>query len=301
MNFKIRHLGTLLKKTYTLWNAKSPFRESAVIAYYAIFSMPALILIVIFIAGLFLGQEEIGGYIYGQIAEVMGSTTATAVEGMITKASQTGSSFWAIAIWVGTMIFGATGVFAQLQLALNVVWEVKANPTKQNIWTFIKARLFSFGLVLSIGFLLLISFVFTSILTALVSYLSNDPSGIVLFIFSLLNILISFITTSVLFALIYKILPDAKIKWNVVWIGAFVTSLLFELGKYSLSMYFAKIDPGAIYGPAGSIILILLWVSYSSMLVFFGAEFTKVYSDFYHRAAPVKEIAVKSKGRGKEE
>src|SRR5436305_983473 len=121
MHFKIRHLGKLLKKTYSQWNAKSPFRQSAIIAYYAIFSMPALILIVIFLTGLFLGKEEVGGYIYGQIASVMGKATATAVEGMITKASETGGSFWAVAVWIGTMLFGATGVFAQLQKALNIV------------------------------------------------------------------------------------------------------------------------------------------------------------------------------------
>jgi membrane protein len=215
---------------------------------------------------------------------------------MITKASETGGSIWAIAIWVGTMIFGATGVFAQLQQALNIVWEVKANPKKENIWSFIKARLFSFGLILSIGFLLLVSLVLNSILSALTNSLGFSE-GFTATMLTVANIIVSFLMTSLLFALIYKILPDAKIRWNVVWLGAFVTSLLFELGKYALSMYFARLDPGAIYGPAGSIILILLWVSYSSMLIFFGAEFTKVYSDHYYGPTQAKEIAVKARGR----
>src|ERR1035441_4208210 len=169
-------------------------------------------------------------------------------------------------IGIITILVGATGVFVQLQKSFNIIWEVKARPSKSGIWTLLKARLFSFGLVLTIAFLLLVSLVITAILAALSRWMEAYWPAYVMF----------------LFALMFKILPDAKIKWRYVWVGAFLTGLLFEIGKFGLGLYFGEAAPGSRYGTAGSVILVLLWVSYSSMIVFYGAEFTKAYADPYH-------------------
>ncbi len=299
MQFKIKHFGKLLKKTFKVWNAKDPFRESSIIAYYSIFSIPALLTIIIAVAGMFFGRDGVSGYIYQQLGATMGMATAASIRDMISKASATGNSVWATILGVATLLLGATGVFAQLQKSLNIIWEVKADPKKQNILETIKTRVFSFGLIVSIGFLLLISLVVTSMLSVLGTYLHGELSVIMEIVFNVINFLVSFGVIAVLFAMIYKVLPDAKIRWSVVWTGSILTAFLFVLGKLALGIYFGKADPGSAYGAAGSIVLMLLWVSYSTMAVFFGAEFTKIYSDFYDLPAAPSKIAVKDKGREK--
>lgn len=301
MILQFRHLPKLLKKTLKLWNAKDPFRESAVIAYFSIFSIPALFVIVINIAGLLFSKEAITNYLYEQIGGLMGKATAESIKGMITLASTFGHSVGAAVIGIAALLIGATGVFAELQKSLNTIWEVKANPTKNNILTTIKTRIFSFGLIVSISFLLLVSLVISTLLSAVGSHLSRDFSDIMSYLFDGLNYIVSFGVITVLFALIYKVLPDVKITWSIVWTGAMMTAFLFVLGKFAIGLYFSSADPGSVYGAAGSVILILLWVSYSSMIVFFGAEFTKVYADQYQRKPPPTKIAVKAPGRGKKE
>lgn len=299
MQFKFKDTGRLLKTTYKEWNAKDPFRESAVIAYYAIFSMPALLVIVIALAGLFFGREIVSGHIYKEVSSAMGKDTADQMKGMIQNASTAQKSILATIIGVITLLFGATGVFAQLQKSLNIIWEVKADATKQGIMATLKTRLFSFGLIASIGFLLLISLVVTSMLSALSAWVKANWPDYMLYVFYVINFIVSFGVITVLFALIFKILPDAKIKWRHVWIGSMVTALLFVIGKFALGLYFGKAEPGSVYGAAGSIVLILLWVSYSSMILFFGAEFTKSFADLYSGDVPASENAEKVPGRGK--
>jgi membrane protein len=298
MKFKLKDIGFLLKQTFSKWNAKDPFRESAVIAYYSIFSIPALLVIVISIASLFFGREVISGYIYGQINSTMGATTAQEVQQMVLKTATQSNSILASIIGFVVLLLGATGVFAQLQKSLNIIWEVEADPKKENFWKTVRIRLFSFGLVVSMGFLLLVSLVATSILTALGDRLASIwPEGIMALLY-ILNFLISFAVISTLFALIFKVLPDAKIKLSSVWIGSVITALLFVIGKFGLAIYFGKTDQVSVYGSAGSVILILLWVSYSCGIVFFGAEFTKVFADHYAPAhAKPNEIAVKKEDR----
>ena len=298
MKFKLKDIGLLIKQTYSKWNAKDPFRESAVIAYYSIFSMPALLVIVISVASLFFGREMISGYIYGQINSTMGATTAEEVRQMVIKTGTQEKSVIATIVGVIVLLLGASGVFAQLQKSLNIIWEVEADPTKANFWQTVRIRLFSFGLIVSMGFLLLVSLVATSLLTALSDRLESIwPEGIIV-VFYILNFLISYAVIAVLFALIFKILPDAKIKLSSVWIGAMITALLFVIGKFALAIYFGATDQVSVYGSAGSVILILLWVSYSSGIVFFGAEFTKVFADHYAPShAKPNEIAVKKEDR----
>lgn len=300
MPFKLKKIWPLLKTTFKSWNEKDPFRQSAIISYYSIFSIPALLVIIIAVAGLFFGREVVSGYIHDMIADTMGNETAKSIQEMIIKTSEEKKSVWAAIIGIATLLIGATTVFAQFQKSLNIIWEVKADPDKEGIMDMLKTRLFSFGLIVSIGFLLLISLVITSMLTAVSDYLKSNWPDALLYIFYVIEFLISFAVITVLFALMFKILPDAKIKWRYVWIGAMLTGLLFVIGKFALGFYFGKADPGSAYGAAGSIILIMLWVSYSSMIVFFGAEFTKAYSDMYGHGTIPDKHAVKVEGRGKE-
>ena len=267
--------------------------QSAVIAYYAIFSMPGLLVIVISVGSLFFKRDVITGQLYTQISSIMGVETARQVQDMIITISQTNKSLLATIIGLITVLLGATGVFVELQKALNVIWEVKAKP-RRAIFTVIRTRLFSFGLILSVGFLLLISLTITTIIAVMGDWVMNHWPNIVLIIFYVLNFIISFGVVMLLFALLFKILPDAKIQWKHLWWGSILTAFLFILGKTAIGFYLSKTNPGSAYGAAGSIVLILLWVSYSSMILFYGAEFTRAYADYFTGKVSPTEVAVKT-------
>ncbi len=284
---------SLLKITFKNWYARDPFRESAVIGYNTIFSLPGLMVVVVTAAGYFFGADAVSGRLHYQIAEAMGNETANQINDMIIAANKSKDSWWATVIGIVTILIGATGVFVQMQTTLNTIWKVKATTAKSGIWIFLKNRLFSFGLILSIAFLLLVSLVLSSLLSALGNWTVSRTSESLLLFFQILNFVFSLAIITVLFAFMFKILPDAIIKWRFVWVGAFFTALLFVVGKSALGLYFGKVNPGSGYGAAGSMILILLWASYSSMIVFFGAEFTKTYSDHYIGETPASENAVK--------
>jgi membrane protein len=293
MKINLKRTFTVFKTAFKEWSSKDPFRESAVIAYYAIFSLPGLLVLIISLAGYFFGKEAVSGHIYSQVSSIMGSDTAKQVEAMIAKASEMKDTTWATIVGIVTIIVGATGVFAQFQKSLNVIWEVKADSAKKGIWSIIRVRLFSFGLIISIAFILLISLVITSVLSAIGEWVRARMPEFMLFLFQALNFLVSLAVISLLFALMFKFLPDAKIKWRDVWIGSIVTALLFDIGKSALGFYFGKANPGEGYGPAGSIILILLWVSYTSMIVFYGAEYTRAYADRFEKRIKPSDHAVK--------
>jgi membrane protein len=297
MNIKTKETAQLFKDAFMKWNERDPFRESAVIAYYAIFALPGLLVLVITLGGYFFGNDAVIGQLHGQISAAMGNDTADQVQDMMKKAGGSTHSIWVRMIGIITILVGATGVFVQLQKSFNIIWEVKAQPSKSGIWILLKARLFSFGLVLTIAFLLLVSLVITSILAAMSKWMEPYWPAYILSLFQIANGLISLSIISVLFALMFKILPDAKIRWRFVWVGAFLTGLLFEIGKFGLGLYFGKAEPGSRYGAAGSVVLVLLWVSYSSMIVFYGAEFTKAYADRYHGTVAAGKNAVKKTGR----
>ncbi len=279
--YALKNIWAITKNTAKAWYAADPFRQSAIIAYYAIFSIPALLVIIITCAGFIFGREAVQGEISQQIGAAIGPETAKQVEDMIANVSTHKSSVLATIIGVITLILGATGVFTQLQVSLNQIWEVKMDTTKKMWIKTLRDRLFSFGLILSIGFLLLISLIITTALEAFGAWIKMHLPDVMLFVFRLINVVLSLGVTSVLFALMFKILPDARIRWRNVWIGAVVTALLFTAGKFGLGVYFGKAHPGSAYGAAGSIVLLMLWVSYSCMIVFFGAEFTKQFTTFY--------------------
>jgi membrane protein len=277
MTKKISTFLGLLKKTFKGWSADDPFRQSAVIAYYAIFSLPALLVLIINVIGLFFEKEAINGEISRQIESVMGTATSKTVEDIVRRASEFKAGVISTIIAVVTIIIGATGVFVELQKSLNIVFDVKPGP-KKTFMTEIRHRLFSFGLILSIGFLMLVSLVISSALSAFSHWLEGVFSEGVAYLLYVLDVVLSVSVTTAMFALMFHYLPDVRIRWKTLIPGAFLTAVLFILGKYALSFYFGKAEPESVYGAAGSIILVLLWVSYSSMIVFFGAEFTKQYA-----------------------
>lgn len=288
MELKLRDLGKLFKSTFKSWNDKDPFRQSAVIAYYAIFSVPGLLVLIIAITGYFFGKDAVNENIINQISSTMGADTATSIKEMLLKASTSKSSVIGSIVSIGVLLVGATGVFVELQKSLNDIWNVK--PVKQNgLWLIIKARLFSFGLIVAIAFLLLVSLVISTGLTALSDIIKAYTSDFTVVIFNIINFIFSLAVISLLFAMMFKILPDAKIEWKHVWFGSLLTGLLFTIGKTALAFYFGTANPASVYGAAGSVILMLLWVSYSSMIVFFGAEFTAAYARRYTgKVAPME-------------
>ncbi|MGZ3932632.1 MAG: YihY/virulence factor BrkB family protein, partial [Bacteroidia bacterium] len=210
----------------------------------------------------------------------MGHDTAQQVQSMVEKAGATKEGLFANIAGIIAIVFGAMGVFVELQKSLNTIWGVKQKPNLGFI-NIVKERVFSFGLIISIGFLLLVSLLVSSALAAASHKLAASFSGAATYLFYVLEFVVSLSVIAVLFALMFKVLPDVKMKWRNVWIGAGLTAILFTMGKYAISFYFGKAQPASVYGAAGSVILILLWVSYSSLIVFFGAEFTKQYA-LYH-------------------
>jgi membrane protein len=290
---KIKPFFKITWVAYNRWWDKDPFMQSAVIAYYAIFSIPGLLVMVISISTLFFERDAITGHLYKQISSIMGTETAKQVQDMIISASQTKKSVLATIVGLITVLVGATGVFVELQKALNIIWEVKVKPRKA-ILIVLRTRLFSFGLILSIGFLLLISLIITTILSALSAWVLYHWPGILMVVFYILNFIVSFGVVMLLFALMFKILPDAKIQWKHLWLGSMLTAFLFILGKTAIGFYLSKSNPGSAYGAAGSIVIILLWVSYSSMIFFFGAEFTRAYADHISGKVEPTDVAVKT-------
>ncbi len=280
MKARLLSIWKLIKTTLINWWELEPFRQSAIIAYYTIFSLPALLVIIITIAGIAFGADAIDGKIYGQIKDTMGRETAEQVRVMLAKATESKTSVWATILGIITLVLGSVGVFVELQKTLNLIWKVEATA-RNGIWAFIRNRLFSFGLIISIAFLLMISLVVSTILSALSDLLQANSSQFLLGFFQILNFILSLGVISFLFGLMFKVLPDAKISWRQVWVGALLTGILFTIGKTALAFYFGKADPGSGYGAAGSIILILLWTSYSSMILFLGAEFTHTYAEMF--------------------
>ncbi len=266
-------------------------------AYTSVFSLPGLLVVVVSFAGYFFGPELVNKHIHGTITGAMGSDTADMIQEMIIIAMTSKNSIVATILGIITIFIGATGVFVQLQKSLNIIWEVEAKPKKSGVWTFVKVRLFSFGLILSVAFLLLLSLVLSAFLAAAGEWIKAHWNSSLIWLFNVFNVIVSVVIITLLFAMMFKFMPDAKIKWKYVWVGAFFTALLFTLGKSLLGLYFGKAEPGSGYGAAGSVILILLWTSYSSLILFYGAEFTKAYSDFHYGNVPANEVAVKKKGR----
>lgn len=283
----IKTIWILLKETFAEWNTDKASRLAAALSYYTIFSLAPLLIIAIAIAGAVFGEEAARGQIVGQIQGLVGREGAQFIETAIESASQPKASRIASIISVVVLLFGASGLFAQLQDALNTIWEVQPKPDR-GLVGIIRDRFLSFTMVLGVGFLLLVSLVMSAALTAVVDFFGHLLPGIG-FLLQLTNFILSFAVTTLLFGLIYKVLPDVKIAWGDVWIGAIITSLLFSLGRFLLGMYLGNSSFGSTYGAAGSVVVLLVWVNYAAQILFFGAEFTQVYArKFGSQIVPTK-------------
>ena len=268
---------SLIKETYLRWSDDKVPRLGAALAYYTVFSIVPLLIIVIGIAGLVFGEEAAQTYIMTQVQSLVGPQSAEALEEMLKTANKPSYGYTATGIALVTLLVGASGVFAQLQDALNDIWKVEPKSGR-GIVGLIKDRFLSFLAVLGTGFLLLVSLVVSAILSAAGKFVSGwlpAPEAVL----HAVNLVVSFAVITVLFAMMFKFLPDARIDWNDVWIGAALTSLLFTIGKFLISLYLGKADIGSAFGAAGSFVIVLVWVYYSSQLLLFGAEFTAVYAD----------------------
>ncbi|MFO7719526.1 MAG: YihY/virulence factor BrkB family protein [Gillisia sp.] len=273
---RLKTFFKLLKKTYSSWMSNDPWAESAIIAYYTIFSLPALLIIVVSIAGYFFGQDAVQGRINSQISGFIGDEAALAIEKMISSAAVTQDSTWAIVFGISLLLFGATGVFFRLKIAMNNIWNVAAR--KENFMRMLIDRLISFGMILVLGFLLLLSLLLTAVVKIMGEYIEESAPVVTALGLEIINYGISFIFITFLFGAIFKLLPDIVIKWRITLYGAALTTVLFLIGEFLIGFYFGKSNPGSIYGGASSIVLILLWVNYTCLILFFGAEFTVQYA-----------------------
>ncbi len=291
LKIKIRDFPELLWNAAKIWNANNPWRLGAVIAYYAVLSLPGLLVIIINTVGAFWGTEIVEGQITEQISEAIGDDGAESVVAIFENSQQDDRTVFATVIGIVILIFGSTGVFYQLQISMNEIWNVKLDPNA-NYWKVIKDRALSLAFVMAIAFLLIVSFVVSSALTIFIGYLSNFWQPSYLIFAQFMEFILSTIIIGVLFIAIFKFMPDMKIRWSSVWLGGFLTAFLFNLGKILLSFYFGKADPGSIYGAAGSVVLMLLWVSYSCLILYYGAAFCRVYAEKYDPKVHPEEYAM---------
>lgn len=253
------------------------FRMSAALAYYTVFSIAPMLIVIISLCDIFYGRAAIEGTIFLHIQGFIGADAALQIEQIIRNAAISRDVTWASVIGICALIFAATGVFAEIQDSINFIWRLKAKPRKG--WLkLILNRVLSFSMVVSLGFILLVSLVVNSVLDLVGKQLLRLFPNIEVYLAYGVNFFITFITISALFAIIFKVLPDARIEWRDVVIGSITTSVLFMLGKFAIGYYLGKTHVSNTYGAAGSVVIILLWVYYSAAILYFGASFTRVYA-----------------------
>ena len=277
---KLKSSWPLLKTIFTKWIDDDPFQLAAALSYYTLFSLAPLLVISIAVAGFVFGREAAHNQIVETIQGLIGQQSAEAVQAMIQHASNKPKTGLVSTLLGGIfLLFGAGGVVGELQTALNAIWRVKPKPGT-GLRDFIRKRFISFAMVLGVGFLLLVSLAVSAFISGLTQFVGSLHEGAAM-IAHLLDVVISFALVTLLFAMIYKFLPDVEIRWKDVWIGAALTSILFTTGKFLIGFYLGSSGVTSVYGAAGSLITVLLWVYYSALIFFLGAEFTQVYASQY--------------------
>lgn len=278
MRGQLKFYWDVLKETFSEWKRSSASRDAMSIAYCAIFSLPGLLIIIVWLAGNFFGDEAVRGEISRQMSVALSPEAAKGIEEMIAGALIDKENFVMKTIGVLSLVFGATTLFFQLQKSLNDLWDVEAAPRKA-IVKFILDRANSLALILLIGVILIVTMLLSGVLSFLSSYVVSRFGLETYTLMQILNIAVGFLLVMLIFAAMFKVLPDVVVRWRAVWTGALVTAVLFTIGKVLLSLYFGNFRPASAFGTAGTVVLIMLWINYSSMIIFFGAEFTKVYSE----------------------
>lgn len=287
-------LWTVLKAAFAGWWNDNVPRMGAALAYYTLFSLAPILIVAIAIAGLAFGPQAVRGEIVGQIQGLVGREGAQAVQAMLEGAAKPSSSIPATIIGVITFFLGATGAFLELQADLDAIWRVKPKSRGNFLRDLLMQRLISFGLVLGFGFLLLTSLVVSTVLAAVNTYMGNAFPGVAV-LWEALNVIVSLIVITLLFAMIYKVLPDVKLTWSDVWVGALVTAGLFTIGKFLIGLYLGASSFASTYGAAGSVVVVLVWVYYSSQIILLGAEFTRAYVEQFGPRPPPVEFATKAR------
>ena len=298
----LKGIWNVLKAAITGFSDHKVTKLSGSLAYYTVFSMAPLLVVIISLCGIFLGAEAARGEVYQQLEGFLGKDTALQLQDLISKAAIGGKGKLAFIIGIATLLVGATTVFADIQDSINMIWGLKPKP-KRSWLKMLQNRFLSFSVIVSLGFLLLVSLAVTAVLDGFSNRLQARYADVSVIVFYILNTLVTLIVISLIFGVIFKVLPDAIIKWRDVLSGSLVTALLFMIGKFGISIYIGQSDVGSTYGAAGSLVVLLLWTYYSSIILYFGAEFTKAYAVAYgseilpaHYAVTTKEVEVETGG-----
>ncbi|HET7668986.1 MAG TPA: YihY/virulence factor BrkB family protein [Burkholderiales bacterium] len=265
----IGKFGRLARQAAEAWSDDYAPSMGAALSYYALFSIAPLILIVVGVVGFFFGDDAVRGELYGQIAGMVGPEGAKAIEALVANASKPESGLLAMATGTVLLIMGATTVFGELQNSLDRIWRAPEREASSGWWSLIHTRLLSFGMILAIAFLLMVSLVLSAVVSAI-----GEGWGL-----HAIEIVLSFALTTLLFAMIYKIIPRVRIAWRDVWVGAAVTAALFAVGKFAIGLYLGKSSVGSVFGAAGSLVVVMVWVYYSAQIFLLGAEFTRFYAE----------------------
>lgn len=281
----------VLKHTFAEFNDDNAIKLSASLAYYTIFSIPPLSIIIIAVCGFFFGREAVTGRFYAQIDELVGKDAALQIQNTIKNTELNDSNTFGLIFGIIVLLIGASGVFAEIQSSINYIWGLRAKPEK-GFKKFIQNRLMSFSMVGALGFLLLVSLLASTILDLMNEKLKIIFADATFYLFYVINIIVVFTIITLLFAIIFRTLPDGRLAWKDTLIGSCVTAVLFMLGKFGISIYIGNSDVASVYGAAGSVIIILVWVYYSAIILYFGAEFTKVYAYSYGKKIIPNNYAV---------
>lgn len=294
-----KKLWKVIKLSFRDFSHDKITKKSAALAYYTLFSLPGMLIVIITLLDTVYGKEAIQGTIQSKISEMVGPMAALQIQDLIRNAAVSGDTSIAAIIGVITLLFGATKMFGEIQESINQIWNLRAKP-KKGWLKLILNRLISFSMVITLGFLLLVSLVLSSLVLLLSNYLASYLPEVTVILVYIINLILSFVITAFLFAIIFKVLPDAKIRWRDVTVGAVATTVLFMIGKFAIGYYLGKSNVGSTYGAAGSIIVILVWIYYSAIILYFGAAFTKEYAQHFGlhiypaNAIWIKEVEVDS-------
>jgi membrane protein len=294
MQKHIRSYWALIKRSFANFLEHDSFSHASAIAFSTIFSLPAILIIALSLAAVFFEKQLVQEQLIRQFEALIGNGSSKEIEQIIQNSTRNTNSIVAGLVGLATLLFSATTVFIALQSSLNHLWGIKPKPEK-NWLKFILNRLLSFAMVISFGFVLLVSLLIDAILSIFQTIISQILDGTMTYMVSSINLMVSLFIITIIFALLFKVLPDAKIRWRDLWVGAFITALLFTAGKYLIGLYLGNSDFGNAYGAAGSFVIILIWVYYSTLIFLFGAEITYEYaSEFGEKITPY-EHAVRFK------
>ncbi|WP_316804052.1 YihY/virulence factor BrkB family protein [Pedobacter nototheniae] len=296
----LKGIWGILKAAFSGFGDHKVTKLSGSLAYYTVFSMAPLLVVIISLCAIFLGQEAAEGQIYGQLDGFLGKDTAFQLQQIIRKASLSGKGNIAFIIGLVTLLIGATTIFGDIQDSINTIWGLKPKP-KRGWLKMLQNRFLSFSVIISLGFLLLVSLAVTAVLDTFSHTLQARYEDVSVVVFYIINQVVTLAVVSLIFGVIFKVLPDAIIKWKDVFAGSVVTAILFMIGKFGISLYIGQSNVGSTYGAAGSLVIVLLWTYYSSIILYFGAEFTKAYAVAYgseihpaHYAVTTREVEVET-------